>query len=141
MNARPVIILLIIRRMNNSSIWSILLIFLISLMDSVYIIYLNVLFNVYLIAISIIVQFIVYPSFNKILESFTEYHSRYKKKIFWIVGPVMILEILTSLLMILNEFDIYLIPGLIVLLLWMLTFIYIVPVSYTHLTLPTICSV
>ena len=96
-------------------------------MDSVYIIYLNVLFNVYLIAISIIVQFIVYPSFNKILESFTEYHSRYKKKIFWIVGPVMILEILTSLLMILNEFDIYFIPGLIVLLLWMLTFIYIVP--------------
>ena len=96
-------------------------------MDSVYIIYLNVLFNVYLIAISIIVQFIVYPSFNKILESFTEYHSSYKKKIFWIVGPVMILEILTSLLMILNEFDIYLIPGLIVLLLWMLTFIYIVP--------------
>ena len=96
-------------------------------MDSVYIIYLNVLFNVYLIAISIIVQFIVYPSFNKILESFTEYHGRYKKKIFWIVGPVMILEILTSLLMILNEFDIYLIPGLIVLLLWMLTFIYIVP--------------
>ena len=96
-------------------------------MDSVYIIYLNVLFNVYLIAISIIVQFIVYPSFNKILESFVEYHSRYKKKIFWIVGPVMILEILTSLLMILNEFDIYLIPGLIVLLLWMLTFIYIVP--------------
>lgn len=96
-------------------------------MDSVYIIYLNVLFNVYLIAISIIVQFIVYPSFNKILESFAEYHSRYKKKIFWIVGPVMILEILTSLLMILNEFDIYLIPGLIVLLLWMLTFIYIVP--------------
>ena len=96
-------------------------------MDSVYIIYLNVLFNVYLIAISIIVQFIVYPSFNKILESFTEYHSRYKKKILWIVGPVMILEILTSLLMILNEFDIYLIPGLIVLLLWMLTFIYIVP--------------
>ena len=96
-------------------------------MDSVYIIYLNVLFNVYLIAISIIVQFIVYPSFNKILESFAEYHSRYKKKIFWIVGPVMILEILTSLLMILNEFDIYLIPGLIVLLLWMLTFIYIAP--------------
>ena len=96
-------------------------------MDSVYIIYLNVLFNVYLVAISIIVQFIVYPSFNKILESFTEYHSRYKKKIFWIVGPVMILEILTSLLLILNELDIYLIPGLIVLLLWMLTFIYIVP--------------
>ena len=96
-------------------------------MDSIYIIYLNVLFNVYLIAISIIVQFIVYPSFNKILESFTEYHSRYKKKIFWIVGPVMILEILTSLLLILNELDIYLIPGLIVLLLWMLTFIYIVP--------------
>ena len=96
-------------------------------MDSVYIIYLNVLFNVYLIAISIIIQFIVYPSFNKILESFPEYHSSYKKKIFWIVGPVMILEILTSLLMILNEFDIYLIPGLIVLLLWMLTFINIVP--------------
>ena len=96
-------------------------------MDSVYIVYFNVLFNVYLIAISIIVQFIVYPSFNKILESFKEYHSRYKKKIFWIVGPVMILEILTSLLMILNEFDIYLIPGLIVLLVWMLTFIYIVP--------------
>ena len=96
-------------------------------MDSVYIIYLNVLFNVYLIAISIIVQFIVYPSFNKISESFTEYHKRYTKQIFWIVGPVMILEILTSLLMILNEFDIYLIPGLIVLLLWMLTFIYIVP--------------
>ena len=96
-------------------------------MDSVYIIYLNVLFNVYLIAISIIVQFIVYPSFNKILESFTEYHKRYTKQIFWIVGPVMILEILTSLLLILNELDIYLIPGLIVLLLWMLTFIYIVP--------------
>ena len=96
-------------------------------MDSVYIIYLNVLFNVYLIAISIIIQFIVYPSFNKILESFPEYHCSYKKKIFWIVGPVMILEILTSLLMILNEFDIYIIPGLIVLLLWMLTFIYIVP--------------
>ena len=51
-------------------------------MDSVYIIYLNVLFNVYLIAISIIVQFIVYPSFNMFLESFTVYLSRYKKKFF-----------------------------------------------------------
>ena len=83
-------------------------------MDSVYIIYLNVLFNIYLIAISIIVQFIVYPSFNKISESFTEYHKRYTKQIFWIVGPVMILEISTSLWMLLNEVERNLIPGLIV---------------------------
>jgi len=96
-------------------------------MDSVYIIYFNVLFNVYLIAISIIVQFIVYPSFNKILESFNEYHERYTKQIFWIVGPVMILEISTSLWMLLNEVERNLIPGLIVLVIWFLTFIYIAP--------------
>tara|TARA_B100000886_G_scaffold253322_1_gene179083 strand:+ start:735 stop:1154 length:420 start_codon:yes stop_codon:yes gene_type:complete len=96
-------------------------------MDSVYMIYLNVLFNVYLIAISIIVQFIVYPSFKNILESFTEYHNRYTTQMFWIVGPVMILEISTSIFLLLKEFERNLVPGLIVLVIWLLTFVYIVP--------------
>tara|TARA_B100001027_G_scaffold215221_1_gene188769 strand:+ start:819 stop:1091 length:273 start_codon:yes stop_codon:yes gene_type:complete len=46
---------------------------------------------------------------------------------FWIVGPVMILEISTSIFLLLEEFERNLVPGLIVLVIWLLTFVYIVP--------------
>ena len=89
---------------------------------------LNLLSNIYLIAISIIVQLVVYPSFKNLeKESFSTFHKNYTKKMLFIVGPIMFLELLTSLILVIkfNQSSFSLIPLTFV---WLLTFLLIVPV-------------
>ena len=55
----------------------------------------NIYSNIYLIAISVMVQLIIYPSFKNYDNSnFRSFHSSYTKKMFFIVGPIMIIELL-----------------------------------------------
>ena len=77
--------------------------------------------NIYLIAISIIVQFIIYPSFKKYsFVEFKTFHSDYTKKMFIIVGPVMTVELLCCAFL--------LIPAILLIIIWILTFFLIVPI-------------
>ena len=85
--------------------------------------------NIYLIAISIIVQFIIYPSFkgyNK--DKFTIFHSSYTRKMFLIVGPIMTLELLCCIYLIYIDITKILSLGLILLFIWFFTFFMIVPI-------------
>ena len=89
---------------------------------------LNLLSNIYLIAISIIVQLVVYPSFKNLeKESFSTFHKNYTKKMLFVVGPIMFLELLASLILVLkfNQTTLALIP---LSLVWILTFLLIVPI-------------
>lgn len=46
------------------------------------------------------VQLVIYPLFNHIgIDSFNEYHARYMNRITWIVGPLMLIEIITAFLL------------------------------------------
>ena len=88
----------------------------------------NLFSNIYLIAISIIVQLVVYPSFKNLKkESFITFHKNYTKKMLFIVGPIMFLELLTSLILVIkfNQSSSSLIPLTFV---WLPTFLLIVPV-------------
>ena len=87
----------------------------------------NIYSNIYLIAISIMVQLIIYPSFKNYYNSnFRSFHSSYTKKMFFIVGPIMILELLSTIYLAIKNS--YLFPTSIVVLIWLTTFFLIVPV-------------
>ena len=87
----------------------------------------NLLSNIYLIAISIMVQFIIYPSFKNYSESsFKSFHSGYTKKMFLIVGPFMIIELISSLYLL--NISSFLAPTVLVVLIWASTFFLIVPI-------------
>lgn len=45
-------------------------------------------------------QVIHYPLFHKIKDGFTSYERSYLRRTIWLMGPVMILEVLTALLLI-----------------------------------------
>ena len=92
-----------------------------------FILEINIFSNIYLIAISIMVQFIIYPSFKNYSEStFKSFHSAYTKKMLFIVGPIMILELLSTLYLVIKNSFFF--PTLIVTLIWLTTFFLIVPV-------------
>ena len=85
--------------------------------------------NIYLIAVSIIVQFIIYPSFKTYNENkFKNFHSSYTRKMFLIVGPIMTLELLCCIYLIYIDLTRILSLGLILLIIWFLTFFMIVPI-------------
>ncbi len=87
----------------------------------------NIYSNIYLIAISVMVQLIIYPSFKNYDNSnFRSFHSSYTKKMFFIVGPIMIIELLSTLYLIIK--NTFLFPSTIVALIWLTTFFLIVPV-------------
>ena len=92
-----------------------------------FILQINTFSNIYLIAISIMVQFIIYPSFKNYSESsFKSFHSSYTKKMFLIVGPFMIIELISSLYLLINSS--FLAPTVLVVLIWTSTFFLIVPI-------------
>ena len=92
-----------------------------------FILQINTFSNIYLIAISIMVQFIIYPSFKNYSESsFKSFHSGYTKKMFLIVGPFMIIELISSLYLLSNSS--FLAPTVLVVLIWTSTFFLIVPI-------------
>ena len=87
----------------------------------------NIYSNIYLIAISVMVQLIIYPSFKNYNNSnFRSFHSSYTKKMFFIVGPIMIIELLSTLYFVIK--NTFLFPSTIVALIWLTTFFLIVPV-------------
>ena len=87
----------------------------------------NIYSNIYLIAISVMVQLIIYPSFKNYDNSnFRSFHSSYTKKMFFIVGPIMIIELLSTLYFVIK--NTFLFPSTIVALIWLTTFFLIVPV-------------
>ena len=87
----------------------------------------NIYSNIYLIAISVMVQLIIYPSFKNYDNSnFRSFHSSYTKKMFFIVGPIMILELLSTLYLVIK--NTFLFPSTIVAFIWLTTFFLIVPV-------------
>ena len=85
-----------------------------------------------MIGISLITHFVTYPSFKLIKSSsFSEFHKSYTNKMLFIVAPVMILELISSLLLVIfdisdNHTEIGLLITLI--LIWLLTFFNIVPI-------------
>ena len=85
-----------------------------------------------MVGVSLITQFVTYPSFKLIKSiTFSEFHKSYTKKMLFIVAPVMILELISSLLLVIfdisdNNTEIGLLITLI--LIWLLTFFNIVPI-------------
>jgi hypothetical protein len=85
-----------------------------------------------MVGVSLITHFVTYPSFKLIKSSsFSEFHKSYTKKMLFIVAPVMILELISSLLLVIfdisdNHTEIGLLITLI--LIWLLTFFNIVPI-------------
>ncbi len=85
-----------------------------------------------MVGVSLITHFVTYPSFKLIKSSsFSEFHKSYTKKMLFIVAPVMILELISSLLLVIfdisdNNTEICLLITLI--LIWLLTFLTIVPI-------------
>ena len=92
-----------------------------------FILQINIFSNIYLIAISIMVQFIIYPSFKNYSESsFKSFHGGYTKKMFLIVGPFMIIELISSIYLL--NISSFLAPTILVVLIWVCTFFLIVPI-------------
>ena len=95
-------------------------------------IYISLFSNLIMVGVSLITHFVTYPSFKLIRSSlFSEFHKSYTNKILFIVAPVMILELISSLFLVIfdvsdNNTEIGLLISL--LLIWFLTFFIIVPI-------------
>ena len=95
-------------------------------------VYISLFTNLIMVGVSLITHFVTYPSFKLIKSSsFSEFHKSYTKKMLFIVAPVMILELISSLLLVIfdisdNHTEIGLLITLI--LIWLLTFFNIVPI-------------
>ena len=95
-------------------------------------IYTSLFSNLIMVGVSLITHFVTYPSFKLIKSSlFSEFHKSYTNKMLFIVAPVMILELISSLLLVIfdvsvNNTEIGLLISLT--LIWFLTFFIIVPI-------------
>ncbi len=96
------------------------------------IVYISLFTNLIMVGVSLITHFVTYPSFKLIKSiTFSEFHKSYTKKMLFIVAPVMILELISSLLLVIfdisdNHTEIGLL--IILILIWLLTFFNIVPI-------------
>ena len=85
-----------------------------------------------MVGVSLITHFVTYPSFKLIRSSlFSEFHKSYTNKMLFIVAPVMILELISSLFLVIfdvsdNNTEIGLLISL--LLIWFMTFFILVPI-------------
>ena len=86
--------------------------------------------NIFLIGISLITQFVTYPSFQSINpEIFSNFHKIYTQKMLFIVGPIMTIEFLSVLVLLFINIDFhFLVQFIFVFLIWILTFFLIVPI-------------
>ena len=91
---------------------------------------LNKISNLLMIGISILVQIIIYPSFKgPDFKNFNSCHLSYSNKMFYIVAPIMLTELFSSLFLVYkNPSKTYLISLFFLLLIWLLTFLFIVPI-------------
>ena len=85
-----------------------------------------------MIGISLITHFVTYPSFKLIKSSsFSDFHKSYTNKMLFIVAPVMILELISTLLLVnfdMSYKNIAISLLITLLLIWSLTFFTIVPI-------------
>ena len=85
-----------------------------------------------MVGVSLITHFVTYPSFKLIKPNvFSDFHKSYTNKMLFIVSPIMILELISSLLLVIfdmsdNNTEIGLLITL--MLIWCLTFFTIVPI-------------
>ena len=86
--------------------------------------------NIFMIGISLITQFITYPSFQSINpEIFSNFHKIYTQKMLFIVGPIMTIEFLSVVVLLFINIDFhFLVQFIFVFLIWILTFFLIVPI-------------
>ncbi len=91
---------------------------------------LNKMSNLLMLGISILVQFVIYPSFkNSDFKHFNSFHLSYSNKMFYIVAPIMLTELFSSLILVYKTpSKTYLISLIFLLLIWLLTFLFIVPI-------------
>ena len=95
-------------------------------------IFISLFSNLIMVGVSLITHFVTYPSFNLIKSSiFSGFHKSYTNKMLLIVAPVMILELISSILLVIfdvsdNDTEIALLITLV--LIWFLTFFTIVPI-------------
>ena len=96
------------------------------------IVYISLFTNLIMVGVSLITQFVTYPSFKLIKSSiFSEFHKSYTNKMVFIVAPVMILELISSLLLVtfdMNDNNTGIVLLITLMLIWFLTFFTIVPI-------------
>ena len=97
---------------------------------------LNKISNLLMIGISVLVQIIIYPSFKDFeFKNFNKFHLSYSKKMLYIVAPIMLTEIFSSIFLIIKVQSVpILISTIVLFLIWVITFLYIVPI-HNHLSL------
>lgn len=90
---------------------------------------LNHMSALYMCGVIWLVQLIHYPSFSKINSgSFQQFHSQHTTAMSFIVGPVMVIELLTSVWLLHDETNLSNLTNVIfVISLWLLTFLVSVP--------------
>ncbi len=96
------------------------------------IVYISLFTNLIMVGVSLITHFVTYPSFKLIKSSiFSEFHKSYTNKMLFIVAPVMILELISSLLLVIfdmNDNNTGIVLLITLMLIWFLTFFTIVPI-------------
>ena len=96
------------------------------------IVYISLFTNLIMVGVSLITQFVTYPSFKLIKSSiFSEFHKSYTNKMLFIVAPIMILELTSSLLLVIfdmNDNNTGIVLLITLMLIWFLTFFTIVPI-------------
>ncbi len=96
------------------------------------IVYISLFTNIIMVGVSLITHFVTYPSFKLIKSSiFSEFHKSYTNKMLFIVAPVMILELISSLLLVIfdmNDNNTGIVLLITLMLIWFLTFFTIVPI-------------
>ena len=92
--------------------------------------YIYIFCNIFLIGISLITQFVTYPSFQSINpEIFSNFHKIYTQKMLFIVGPIMTIEFLSVVVLLFINIDFhFMVQFIFVFLIWILTFFLIVPI-------------
>ena len=83
-----------------------------------------------MVGVCLITQFVTYPSFIEIETSrFKSFHKKYSHTMFFIAGPTMIIEAISSFFLVIDSFNyISLVSFFFLILVWILTFFKIVPV-------------
>jgi hypothetical protein len=86
--------------------------------------------NLLMVGVSLITQFVTYPSFKLIhKKEFSKFHKAYTKKMLFIVGPIMKIEFLSTFILLYRNTNFHFcIQFGLVSLIWILTFFLIVPI-------------
>ena len=99
-----------------------------------YILLLNIVSAFILTGLILTIQFVHYPSFQYISErQFEKFHHFHSKRISFVVIPLMLIELVSSLILYINNQDnmisiVFLINLILVVSIWALTFLGIVPI-------------